>query len=203
MKQIPVDSGQCIIDIAIQEYGKLEAEQTVCQDNNLQPDDDLYPGQQLNIRESGIDDIPFSDQTVLDEWLKVESITGKPYEVNSKVPGADTPVPPPVTDLPAFYGAGPVGMSNADIMLLSQIFAHGKTATMLFTANMERLWYVYPAVYGDLSHAYQTGEYDTISLFDKISLVLNINGTDQNYFAYRLQYDTYLEAEDNLAISFE
>ena len=55
MKTILVESGQNMIDIAIQEYGRLEAVETVWTDNALAQDADLYPGQQLLIREAGVD----------------------------------------------------------------------------------------------------------------------------------------------------
>jgi hypothetical protein len=52
MATTQVSSGQCLIDVAIQEYGSIEALFDLAKDNNLEVDDDLIPGQVLQIRDT-------------------------------------------------------------------------------------------------------------------------------------------------------
>ena|SRR5690606_24563994 len=47
MTQVTVESGQSIVDIAVQELGSSEGLKVICDLNNLEYDDDLYPGQVL------------------------------------------------------------------------------------------------------------------------------------------------------------
>ena len=49
-KIILVEHGQNIIDIALQEYGNIEAVRLVIDDNDLSFDSSLEPGRSLNIR---------------------------------------------------------------------------------------------------------------------------------------------------------
>lgn len=51
MKTIKVQSGQTFFDIALQEYGCVEGELFILEDNNLSSDSDAYTGQELQIRE--------------------------------------------------------------------------------------------------------------------------------------------------------
>ena len=201
MKTILVESGQNMIDIAIQEYGRLEAVETVWTDNALAQDADLYPGQQLLIREAGVDVIPVTDDTVMGVY-KSRALKDKNgvFLVNSRSPGADEPAPPVTPDLPSYYGSGPADFDSAE---LTTIYRRKKEADDLpFVANMERLWYVYPQVFGVISHAYQNGGYDAISSFDQLTVTLMINDAEVEYYAYRLQHDTYLTEADNFKISF-
>lgn len=70
MKLITVESGQNLIDIALQEYGTPEALVTICADNALEYDANLVPDQALAIRQTGVDKIDFINMTVLAEYQK-------------------------------------------------------------------------------------------------------------------------------------
>jgi hypothetical protein len=201
MKYITVESGQNIIDIAIQEYGRLEAVETVWTDNNLAQDAELYPGQQLLIREAGIDDIPVTDGTVMAVYSsRAAKDKNGVFLVNSRSPSADDPAPPAGPDLPSFYGSGPVEFDDTELIT---IYRGKKQADLLpFVADMERLWYVYPQAFGLLSHAFQNGGYDAISSFDLLTVTLHPIDADVDYYAYRLNHDTYLTEADSFKISF-
>lgn len=54
MKKITVFSGQNLFDIAIQEYGSVEALVKIANDNGLRADDDLTEGQQLIIDDAAL-----------------------------------------------------------------------------------------------------------------------------------------------------
>jgi len=201
MKLIYIESGQNIIDIALQEYGKLEAVETVCLDNGLAYDADLYAGQQLLIREVGKDDIPVKDDTVLSVYArKASKDKNGLFLVNSRSPSGDAPVIPD-NSLPTYYGDGPDDFWSTELITIYR--GKKETANLPFNANMDRLWYVYPQAYGQLSHAFQSGGYDAISSFERLNVTLVINDNDVQYYAYRLNHDTYLTDADNLKITFE
>lgn len=203
MKSIILETGQNLIDIAIQEYGTLEATDTICKDNTLAFDTDLFAGQVLLIREKGVDDMPFYDEAIIKAYQR-RSSADKPYLVNSRTPGAYTPSPGEITDLPTFYGAGSADLDEAGILELTKIFRKKKeTDNVPYTANMQRLWYVYPIEFGILNHAYLNGGYDAFTSFDILTITLQINGTDVDYYAQRLKHDTFLTVDDNLTISFQ
>lgn len=201
MKTIFVETGQNMIDIAIQEYGKLEAVETVWTDNGLAQDADLYPGQALRIRESGVDEIPVTDDTVMGVYSsRAAKDKNGVFLVNSRSPGADEPAPPVLPDLPSYYGSGPADFDDAE---LTALYRRTKEADDLpFVADMERLWYVYPQAFGLITHAYQNGGYDAISSFDLLTVTLRPIDADVDYYAYRLNHDTYLTEADNFKISF-
>lgn len=70
MKTVIVEEGQNIMDIAIQEYGKADAFVDVCDDNNLEYDAVLTPGQVLNIKDTSVnEDVDFKN------YLKQKNIT--------------------------------------------------------------------------------------------------------------------------------
>lgn len=200
MRKIILETGQNIIDIALQEYGVLEAVYHVCTDNALSYDSLLGAGQILMIREAGVDDILFINQSVINEF-KRKSKEGKNFIVNSKTPGLEiTPTPP--VDLPSFYGSGAEGLTS-QITGLTQIFKQNQAADDLpFVADMERLFYATPFVFGHVTHAYQTGNYDAISSFDERLINLTINEVEVPYYVLRLKHDTYLTASDNFKITF-
>lgn len=52
MSILIVSKGQCMIDIAIQAYGDIATLFDLAKDNNLEVDDDLTPGQVLQIRDT-------------------------------------------------------------------------------------------------------------------------------------------------------
>lgn len=52
MHPIQVTDGQCLMDIAIQEYGSVEALFDLAKDNGLEVDDDITAGQVLQIRDT-------------------------------------------------------------------------------------------------------------------------------------------------------
>jgi hypothetical protein len=56
MRSVTVIIGQNIMDIAMQEYGDADAIVEVCELNELEIDDDIYPGQVLNLRDLTDDD---------------------------------------------------------------------------------------------------------------------------------------------------
>lgn len=202
MKKIILETGQNLVDIAIQEYGTLEAQDTICKDNNLAFDADLFAGQVLLIRENGVDELPFFDEAVIKAYQRKSA--DKPYIVNSRTPGADTPSPGEIIDLPTFYGAGSADLDEAGILALTKIFRRKKeTENVPYTANMQRLWYVYPLEFGMLSHAYQNGGYDAFTSFDVLTITLTIDGNEVDYYALRLKHDTYLTVDDNFKISFQ
>jgi hypothetical protein len=72
-----VTKGQCLMDVAVQRYGSVEAQFDLCKDNNLEVDDDITPGQILQIRDVLPDT---ADQDVVDYF------TTNGFRVNS---GAD------------------------------------------------------------------------------------------------------------------
>jgi hypothetical protein len=47
-----VRAGQCLLDVAIQNYGSMEALFVLAKDNGLEVDDDIAAGQLLQIRET-------------------------------------------------------------------------------------------------------------------------------------------------------
>lgn len=47
MRIILVEAGQSLIDVAIQEFGTADALSAICGLNNLEFDEDIYPGQSL------------------------------------------------------------------------------------------------------------------------------------------------------------
>ncbi|WP_442795307.1 LysM peptidoglycan-binding domain-containing protein [Pelobium manganitolerans] len=201
MKTITIETGQNIIDIAEQEYGTLEAVYHVCNDNNLPYDALLYAGQKLVIREFGVDDILFINVAVLNEFKRKEK-DGLPFLVNSRTPMAELP-PAETVDLPSFYGAGAVGLNAEGILGLTQIFRQSQAADDLpFVADMERLFYATPSVFGHVAHAYQLGGYDARTSFDELMMNLIINGEVQPYYVLRLKHDTYLTEADNFKITF-
>lgn len=63
MRQIVVEDGQTLLDVTIQEYGKADAIKYLVDDNDLEFDDELVPGQILNIRET---DNSLADKAIAD-----------------------------------------------------------------------------------------------------------------------------------------
>jgi hypothetical protein len=68
---ITVQAGQTAIDIAIQQYGTVEALVTLLADNNLELDSDLIAGQQLYIQ----DTYPATADTLVANFLTGNNIT--------------------------------------------------------------------------------------------------------------------------------
>lgn len=56
MKVIKVGFGQTIEDLAIQEFGSISGIRFLLEDNSISLDDNLYPGQLINIRSTEITD---------------------------------------------------------------------------------------------------------------------------------------------------
>jgi hypothetical protein len=63
MRQIIVEDGQSLLDITIQEYGKADAIKYLVEDNDIEFDSTLAPGQKLNIRET---DNSLADKAIAD-----------------------------------------------------------------------------------------------------------------------------------------
>lgn len=63
MKTVNAKTGQGIEDLALQEYGCLEAQQLIWQDNSMGPDTLLYPGQPVLIRDV-VEDINGNNQAI-------------------------------------------------------------------------------------------------------------------------------------------
>ncbi|MGJ1198835.1 hypothetical protein ACR777_05365 [Sphingobacterium spiritivorum] len=47
MRNVIVESGQHLVDVAVQEFGTADGLKIICELNNLEYDDDLQPGQSL------------------------------------------------------------------------------------------------------------------------------------------------------------
>src|SRR6185437_998580 len=63
MGTVIANKGQCLIDIAIQEYGSIETLFDLAKDNGREVDDDLQPGQVLQKRDTPPDT---ADQDMMD-----------------------------------------------------------------------------------------------------------------------------------------
>ncbi|RKR83183.1 hypothetical protein BDD43_3385 [Mucilaginibacter gracilis] len=192
MKQITTESGQSIIDIAMQEYGTPEALVTICADNALEYDADLMPGQSLNIREPGVDVIPYRNDQIVAQYANTV--------INTHT--SSIPVTPPSNVLPCFYGPGAAGLNGAGILQLAVVYKDKKAATLTYTADMQRLYYVYPADQGALTHIYEPGGYDIVSSFTAETVNLTIDGVAVAYIVRCLERDTYLTTADNFILNF-
>lgn len=80
MRQIVVESGQSIIDIAVKEFGTADGLKVVCDLNGLEYDDDLYPGMVMSLPD-------------LDPDNRIQTyFKDKGIEVNSHVAESDVQV---------------------------------------------------------------------------------------------------------------
>ena len=81
MIKVLVEAGQTIMDVAIQEYGSAAGFVTLCQDNNLEFDDELDPGNAVLIRS----DLPNTADVNIVDLYRLRGI-----QVNT---GGDQPAP--------------------------------------------------------------------------------------------------------------
>lgn len=80
MRKVTVIIGQNIMDIAMQEYGNPDAIVELCDLNNLEIDEEIFPGQILNLRE-------LTDADEVAKYYKSKRIS-----VSSTLPMTVTPV---------------------------------------------------------------------------------------------------------------
>jgi len=194
MKQIKVESGQSLIDVAMQEHGTPQALVTICDDNGLEYDADLISGQALLIREVDVDELIYHNSVVFQQLQASAATINTHTDRELYTDTGDT--------LPSFYGAGSDALDELGIKGLSVIYKSTRLASLPYVANMQRLWYVHPLDEGDITKAIDPGGYDFYPSFDVFHVVLTIDGTPITYEALRLKQNTYLVQDDNYILNF-
>lgn len=86
---------------------------------------------------------------------------------------------------PYYYGVGAAGLGAAVDTLTKQIIQETTNTVRNFTVNgSQKMYFAYPASYGNLTHIYDINNFDTIADWTKTTT--NITGLDGNAVSYNI-----------------